>query len=72
MTASGALNGTGDTRFTMWVSIVGAWVVLVPLSWFLGLVLDLGAFGAWIALTVQIVLASAVVTWRFRTEPWSR
>ncbi len=72
MTASGALNGTGDTRFTMWVSIIGSWGVLVPLSWLLGIVFDLGAVGAWIALTVQIVGASAVSTWRFRSEPWTR
>lgn len=70
MTAAGALNGVGDTRFTMWVSIVGAWAVLVPLSYVLGLVLEMGALGAWIALTAQIVVASGVCTWRFRSEAW--
>lgn len=72
MTASGALNGVGDTRFTMWVSIIGAWTVLVPLSVLFGLWLEWGAAGAWLALTVQIVLGSAVVTWRFRSETWAR
>lgn len=70
MTASGALNGVGDTRFTMWVSIGGTWLLLVPLSILLGGVLELGVYGAWIALTVQIIAMSIVVTWRFLQEPW--
>lgn len=70
MTAAGALNGVGDTRFTMWVSIAGAWLVLVPLSILLGLVLELGVWGAWMALTVQIAAMSVAVLWRFWQEPW--
>lgn len=70
MTAAGALNGVGDTRFTMWVSIAGSWFVLVPLSLLFGVVLDWGVRGAWLALTAQIVVMSAVVTWRFLQQPW--
>lgn len=70
MTASGALNGVGDTRFTMWVSILGAWLVLVPLAVLFGVVLEQGVWGAWLALTAQIVLMSVAVTWRFRQAPW--
>ena len=70
MTVSGALNGAGQTRFTMWVSIGGAWLVLVPLSLLLGLVLEMGALGAWLALTVQIIVMSVITSWRFHQEPW--
>jgi MATE family multidrug resistance protein len=70
MTATGALNGVGDTRFTMWLSIAGAWLLLVPLSVLFGLVLNLGAVGAWLALTVEIAVMSVLAMKRFKAEPW--
>ena len=32
MVGMGALNGTGDTRFVMFISIAGSWLALVPLG----------------------------------------
>lgn len=72
MTASGALNGTGDTRFTMFTSIGGSWLVLVPLTYAFGVYLEWGAFGAWLALTVEIMVIAVVLTVRFRTGGWKK
>lgn len=66
MTASGALNGAGDTAFSMWVSLAGSWLVLVPLTYVFGVVLDHGAWGAWLALTAEITLLAVVLSWRWR------
>lgn len=70
MTAAGALNGTGDTRYTMMVSLTGSWLVLVPLSWLFGVHMGWGAFGAWLALTIEIALLSVVLIHRWRSGAW--
>lgn len=72
MTASGALNGAGDTRFTMWVSVAGSWLVLVPLAYLFGVVFEWGAYGAWLGLTIEIALISVVLVLRWRSEAWSQ
>ncbi len=70
MVAVGALNGVGDTRYTMFVSVFAAWFILVPLTYLLGMVAGLGALGAWIGLTVEIVVLAGVLTRRFQGDRW--
>ena len=70
MVATGALNGTGDTQFTMWASILGKWLVLVPAAYLFGYVLDWGAAGAWLGLTAEILLVAVVVLSRFSGSRW--
>ncbi len=71
MTAAGALNGAGDTRFTMLASIAGSWFVLVPLAYLFGVALGWGAYGAWLALTIEIAILSVVMTLRWRSGTWA-
>lgn len=70
MTGIGALNGTGDTRFTMMVSIAAVWTVQVPVAFIAGVWLDLGVVGAWMGITAEIVVLAIVVVWRFHTGAW--
>lgn len=63
---SGALNGAGDTRFVMLVGIASSWLLLVPLGWVLCIGAEMGAPGAWIALTLHIVFVAAVSARRWR------
>jgi MATE family multidrug resistance protein len=70
MTASGALNGAGDTRFTMFASIFSTWCVLVPFSYFFAVVLQMGLPGAWMGMTVEIISLAVILTYRFKTEGW--
>jgi len=70
MVAVGALNGVGDTRYTMFASIFASWIVLVPLTYVLGVVAGLGALGAWLALTVEIMVLAVILTRRFRGDRW--
>jgi len=58
----GSLRGAGDTRFTLLVSLMASWGLLVPLSVTLGYYAGLGAVGAWVALCAEVAfmaLASA-------------
>jgi multidrug resistance protein, MATE family len=65
MVRAGALNGLGDTRFVMVVSVVCSWAML-PLAWYLATNLDGGAPGAWVALTANLGLLALILTLRWR------
>lgn len=70
MTASGSLNGTGDTKFTMYASILGSWFVLVPLAYLLGITLDLGVQGVWVASLIEVLVISTILHRRFVSSKW--
>lgn len=66
----GVLNGAGDTRFVMLAGVASQWLVMLPVGWALAMPGGLGALGAWLGLTAEIVCFAAVAWWRVRREPW--
>ena len=68
MTATGGLNGAGDTRFTMVSSVISGWIVLVPVAWLLGVRMGLGAEGAWLAMVAELLFLSVVLLMRYRVR----
>ncbi|MFT4975832.1 MAG: MATE family multidrug resistance protein [Myxococcota bacterium] len=65
-----SLNGAGDTRFTMIISVGSAWLVKLPLGYALAIGADLGAAGAWWGLTAEIIVVAGAVLWRLQGEAW--
>ncbi|MFT5684480.1 MAG: MATE family multidrug resistance protein [Myxococcota bacterium] len=65
-----ALNGAGDVRFTMLLSVGAAWLVKLPIGWLLALPLSMGAVGAWLGLLVEIIVVAGIALWRTRGEAW--
>jgi len=72
MVAQGTLNGAGDTRYTLLVGVGAMWLVDLPLGWLLALHLHLGALGAWLALTAEILTYASLTVWRVRRLAWLR
>lgn len=70
MTAQGALNGAGDTRWVMFTSVLAAWFVKLPLGWALAMPLGLGAVGAWLGLGTEIGILSVLYWFRIRGTRW--
>jgi len=70
MVTGGALNGAGDTRFTMWVSVTTAWLIKLPICYALALPRGYGAVGAWAGMTVEIILLAGLMIWRIRGGSW--
>ncbi len=70
MAGLGALKGAGDTRFTMVLGVSLAWLVKLPVGLGLALFAGLGAAGAWLGLTAEIILVAAFVSWRLRGDAW--
>jgi MATE family multidrug resistance protein len=67
---AGALNGAGDTTFTMITKTLLAWGVFIPLTWFLTFTLAWGLRGAWIAALSYLTGLSVIYLWRFRSGHW--
>ncbi len=65
-----ALFGAGETHFVMWAELLLHAVCLVPLAWFLAIVLQGGVEGAWAAGFVYLVLLAAAMAWRFHGGKW--
>jgi putative MATE family efflux protein len=67
---SGALQGAGDTRGTMWIIVFCMWVIRLPLAYALSLVLGLGALGVWIAMVVSMTVQGLLMAYRFHQGKW--
>lgn len=70
--ASGALRGAGDTRFSLYCSLTGYWLVGLPLCLLLGFGLRLGPEGLWWGLTAGLTATAAGLVLRFHTGGWKR
>lgn len=66
----GALRGAGDTRVSMYVTVFGAWVVRVGLTYALMNYMHLGLVGAWIAMFLDWVGRSSLYWLRFKGGQW--
>lgn len=67
---SGALQGAGDTKITMWISVVCNWIIRLPLAWFLAIHMGMGANGAWISMAASATISAVAVAVRFQTGGW--
>ena len=65
-----ALDGAGDTRFTLVVSIALSWCVKLPIGIALARYAHMGAVGAWLGLTGEIVILLAILAHRWRSRRW--
>ncbi len=70
MVGQGVLNGAGDTRFVMWTSVGISWVLNLPFALLFVRVWDLGATGAWIALSLELAFLAAITVQRLRSGRW--
>jgi len=66
----GALNGAGDTRFTMAVTTIGSWAVFIPSVYGLAFGLNAGLVGAWLGAIVYIFSIGVVFGLRFWRGRW--
>ncbi len=68
--SSGGLRGAGDMKFPMFVGLIYAWTIFVPLAYLLGNVLHKGAIGAWVSVALYIALYGITVFIRFLGGKW--
>ncbi len=66
VTSIGMLRGMEDVKFPTVVTLVGYWVLALPLAYVLGFVYKLEVIGIWWALTFSLVFVGLILYWRFR------
>lgn len=70
MVLSGALRGAGDTRPALVGTVVGRWLVVLPLAWWWALGAGMGVVGVWWAFVVGIAVQASWVGWRWWRGDW--
>ncbi len=68
--ARGVLRGAGDVRVPAIVGVLTSWAATPPLTLALGYGLGWGALGGWVGLTVEIIVATAILWWRLERGHW--
>ncbi len=67
---TGGIRGVGDTRYSMWVTALGHWLVRLPLILLFVGPLGLGLVGVCAAMVIEMGVRAALNTWRFRSGFW--
>ncbi len=65
-----ALRGAGDTRFPLWINLVGIFVVRLPLAYICGVLLNGGLFGAWVGMCSDLGIRALMATVWYVRGKW--
>lgn len=65
-----ALQATGDIKTPVTVGIVCMWIISVGCSYLLGIVLELGLVGIWIAMTLDECVRAIIFMYRWKSGAW--
>ena len=66
----GGLSGAGDMKAVMVIVVGSVWLVRIPLSYFLGVYLGLGAQGIWWSMNISIACQCLLMTRRYFGKRW--
>jgi len=64
VTIVGILRGLEDFKIPTLISLVGYWIIALPLAYWLAFILKLETVGVWIGLLVSLIFAAVVLFWR--------
>ncbi len=67
---SSGLKGAGDTRFTMLTAFIGMWIFRIFTGYVIGIVLQFGVLGIWIAMYIDWIVRGIMYCVRFRGNKW--
>lgn len=72
MVLSGSLKAAGDTQYLLFTTVVGSWLVRVPLAYFFSVGLGLSLPFVWGVMVVDWVVRMTLLLFRYRSERWHR
>jgi MATE family multidrug resistance protein len=70
MLSSGILQGAGDTRYAMVVTLILMWGMFIPLTWYLVVARDGNVIAAWMGASVCYLLQGWFLWRRFASGKW--
>lgn len=65
-----ALRAAGDANFTSIISMLSMWLVRIILGYILGITLQFGLMGVWVAMVIEWSVRGFIFTWRFKGDKW--
>ena len=66
------LIGAGNTLFPALVNMIICWTIFIPLSYLLGIVLEMGLIGAWLGFGGWIIPVAVIMALKVRTGSWKK
>lgn len=66
MMVFGVLRGSGDTKRPFIISIIGMWIIRLPLAYYLVNYSTLGLNGAWYAMTIDLIVRGIISFFIFK------
>lgn len=70
MVLAGALRGAGDTKSVLLITYLGIFLIRIPITYLFLDVLNFGLAGAWIVMTIDLVIRSSLAFYIFRRGKW--
>lgn len=67
---NGFFQGTGQTKYAMYMSVGRLWALRLPIIWLLGSLTDLGSMGIWLAMLLSNMLVVVYGFYVYRTRDW--
>lgn len=67
-----ALQGAGDTKFPMYATLIGIWVIRVGIGYLLAVIFNLGIFGVWCGYAMDITIRGILLLIRFLRGKWQK
>lgn len=62
----GILRGIGDVNIPTFITFVAYWIIGMPVAYYLGIILDMGANGIWYGLTLGLLVSAGLLFTRFQ------
>ncbi len=66
----GAMQGAGDTKTNMWISLFCHWLIRLPVAWWLAISLNMGTNGVWYSMVTSVVVCALWCGLRYRSGKW--
>lgn len=64
------LRAASDVKYCMVWSVISMWVFRIGFSWLLGVKMQMGVFGVWVAMTIDWLVRAILFVIRYRGTKW--
>lgn len=72
LTTNGGLRGSGDTRFPVVTTLLGVWLIRLPVAYIAGVVFGLGLGGIMLGSVVDSIIEAFFSARRYRSGKWRK
>lgn len=65
VTSIGMLRGIEDVKLPTYITLIGYWLLALPLAYVFGFIYKLEVVGIWLALMLSLMFVGIILYWRF-------